>query len=198
MEKIVLDKIYRKRENFTLDVKNFLIFKNKINIVLGENGAGKSTLLNSLIEDDCILKEYKKTLLTQTSYTFNRSCIKNIEMVLKWNDQKKDPIEFLEIVDLVEKKDVLGNKLSGGEKKRLAFAMALATSADIILLDEPFANVDSKNQRKLIGIVESLKGKKTVILVSHRMSICKELGDYFMEIEEGKLVKSGTLEEFFK
>ncbi len=68
--------------------------------------------------------------------------------------------------------------------------MALATNADIILLDEPFVNVDKKNQLKIIKIIEDLKGEKTIVLVSHRVDICKTIGDYFTEIEDGKVLKS--------
>ncbi len=197
MENFVIDRINKKIGGFELDVENVTIIKNDINVILGENGAGKSTFLNCILENDNMLIGQKKTLLTQTSYTFNRSCLKNIEMVLKWNKGTKDPLEYLKIVDLEDKKDNIGKSLSGGEKKRLAFAMALATNSDIILLDEPFANIDSKNQKKLIEIIKSLKGEKTIILVSHRMSICKELGSYFMELDEGKLVRKGFADNFF-
>lgn len=187
-KKITIQQIYKNNGTFILDVKNFTVHLNKVNIILGENGSGKTTLLSAIIENENIFSEYKKILLTQNTYTFNRSCLKNIEMVLKWNNLDENALDYLKLVDLESKKDNIGKKLSGGEKKRLAFAMALATKADIILLDEPFANVDKKNQTKLIEVIKSLKGKKTIILVSHRLNICKEIGDYFMEMENGELV----------
>lgn len=195
-EKIIFEKIYKINNRFTLDVKNFCVFLNKINIILGENGAGKSTLLNVLLENDNYFQGHKKIMLTQNTYTFNRTCLKNIEMVLKWNKSNENPLDYLKMVDLEDKKDNIGNKLSGGEKKRLAFAMALATKSNVFLLDEPFANIDKKNQLKLIEIIKNLKGKKTIILVSHRTSICKEIGDYFTEMEDGKLIKSGSTDFF--
>ncbi len=197
MSKLVEENILVQRKNFELNIKELALVKNKVNIILGENGAGKSTLLNYLIENEKAFNGERKVLLTQTSYTFNKSCLKNIEMVLSWNKSNEDPLEYLKIVDLENKKDATGKNLSGGERKRLAFAMALATNADIILLDEPFANVDAKNQRKLIEIVKSLKDKKTIVVVSHRMNICKEIGDYFMLLEEGTLIKSGDISTFF-
>ncbi len=198
MEKFLIKKVHKTIGEFELNVENVVIIKNAINVIFGENGAGKSTFLNYIIEDKNIMEGKKKALLTQTSYTFNRSCLKNIEMVLKWNKTERTALELLKIVELEEKKNCIGKSLSGGEKKRLAFAMALATDADIILLDEPFANVDTKNQKKLIEIIESLKGDKTIIIVSHRINICKEHGTYFLELEEGKLVKNGFYDEFFQ
>ncbi len=197
ISKLVEENILVQRKNFELNIKELTLVKNKINIILGENGAGKSTLLNYLIENENAFNGERKVLLTQTSYTFNKSCLKNIEMVLSWNKSKEVPLKYLKLVDLESKKDKLGKELSGGEKKRLVFAMALATNAEIILLDEPFANVDVKNQKKLMEIIESLKNKKTIVIVSHRVNLCKEIGDYFMELEEGKLIKSGDISTFF-
>ncbi len=195
MEFLEINNIFYKTENFTLDIKKMKILKNKINIILGENGSGKSTLLNYIINND-VLKGYKKILLTQRNFVFNRSCEKNIEMVLKWNKSSeiKNSNYYLKLVGLENKKNILAKKLSGGEKKRLSFAMALATNADIILLDEPFANIDYKNQKKLIEILNKLKNKKNIIIVSHRVKICEDIGDYFMHIEEGKILKENIKE----
>ncbi len=196
MEYFEIKNLYKNINSFELNIEKLKILKNCVNVVIGENGAGKSTLLNMLIEENTTLEKYKKALLTQTSYTFNRSCLKNVQMVLKWNGLKSNPIEFLQIVGLEDKKDIVGKNLSGGEKKRLAFAMALATGADIILLDEPFANLDIKNQNKLIEIIKDLKGSKTVIIVSHRINICKGIGDYFTLLDSGNIVKSGLINSF--
>ncbi len=197
MSKLIQKDIVVERKDFKLDIKELTLLENKVNIILGENGAGKSTLMNYLIQNEKALNGERKVLLTQTSYTFNKSCLKNIEMVLSWNKSNENPLDYLKIVDLENKKDAVGKNLSGGEKKRLAFAMALATNANIVLLDEPFANVDVKNQKKLIEIVKSLKDKKTIVVVSHRVNICKDIGDYFMLLEEGKLVKEGDISAFF-
>lgn len=186
-EILYINKIVKKRNKFTLDIENLLIYKNKINIILGENGSGKSTFLNEVLNNSDVLNGHKKVLLTQNTYTFNRTCYANIAMVLKWNNSNKNPMEFLQLVELDNKKNDIGKNLSGGEKKRLAFAMALATDAEIILLDEPFANIDEKNQLKLIEIIKSLKKTKTIILVSHRLEICREIGDYFHKMNNGHL-----------
>ncbi len=197
MSKLIQKNIFVERKDFKLNIDEFCLLENKVNILLGENGAGKSTLMNYLIQHDTAFNGERKVLLIQTSYTFNKSCLKNIEMVLSWNKSTEDPLDFLKIVDLENKKNAVGKNLSGGEKKRLAFAMALATNSEILLLDEPFENVDVKNKKKLIEIVKSLKGKKTIVLVSHSINICKEIGDYFIELEEGELVKSGDASTFF-
>ncbi len=197
VNKLVQKNIQVLRKDFELNISELILLENKVNVILGENGAGKSTLLNYIIESQNAFGSKRKVLLTQTSYTFNKSCLKNIEMVLSWNKSNDNPLKYLKIVELENKKDTIGKNLSGGEKKRLAFAMALATNAEIILLDEPFANVDVKNQKKLIEIIKSLKNEKTVVVVSHRENICKDIGDYFMQLEEGALVKRGDISSFF-
>ncbi len=190
IDKININSIYKQNSEFILDVKNYSIYLNKVNVILGENGAGKSTLLKEIVENNIELVDYKKIMLTQSTFVFSKSCEKSVEMVLRWNNSKESAFEYLDKVGLLNKKSISGKKLSGGEKKRLAFSMALAKNADIILLDEPFANIDKKNQQKLIKIIKDLKDEKTIILVSHRENICREIGDYFIEIEDGKLVKS--------
>ncbi len=187
----------KQNNNFILDIDIFKIVENKINIIFGENGAGKTTLLNCIIDNKSVFSPNKKILLTQQSYTFNRTCEKNIEMVKKWNKSEKSALEFLEMVDLVDKKDEIGKNLSGGQKKRLSLAMALATDAEIILLDEPFANIDAKNQKKLIDIIKELENKKTIVIVSHRIDLCRDLGDYFIKLEDGGIVKAGIEREYF-
>lgn len=190
MDNLVAENILKNNGYFELKIDRLEIQKNKTNIVLGENGAGKSTLLNYIVEDVNIFGGIKKALLTQSSYTFSKTCVKNVEMVLKWNKSERDPLEFLELVDLLDKKDHKGNELSGGQRKRLAFAMALATEAELLLLDEPFANLDYENQRKLIEIIKNLKGKITIIIVSHRKDICQEIGDYFIYMRSGVIHKA--------
>lgn len=189
MDKLYANNIYKTKNEFVLDIKQLTILKNKTNVILGENGAGKSTLANYILENDTVFEGYKKTLLTQASYTFNRSCLKNVEMILKWNNNKQNALDFLKLVHLEHKKETKGKELSGGEKKRLALAMALATDSDIILLDEPFASIDAKNQNQMIEIINSLKGVKTVIIVSHRIDLCQRFGDLFMKMENGKIIE---------
>ncbi len=197
MSFLACDDLKQKKENFILHIENFKIAQNKINIILGENGAGKTTLLNYIIENKNIFNNYKKILLTQNSFVFNRSCIKNVEMVLKWNDINENAMDYLEVVGLSNKADINAKQLSGGEKKRLAFAVALATNADIIFLDEPFASIDYKNQIKLVEIIKKLQNK-TIVIVSHKMSVCKKIGDYFIYLENGKLTNEGYKEEYLK
>lgn len=184
--------IEQTKNTFNLSIKSLKIANRKVNIILGENGAGKTTLLNYLFSNDNAFEGHKKVLLTQTNYTFNRTCEKNVEMVLKWNNSTKQPTDLLDMVGLLTKKNAIGNELSGGEKKRLALAMALATEADVLLLDEPFANIDSKNQKKILEILKGLVGEKTIIVVSHRMDLSKELGDYYIWLEDGKIVEQMT------
>lgn len=83
-------------------------------------------------------------------------------------DQEK-ALEALEKVDLLHKKEAPFGSLSGGEAQRALIARALASNPDILLLDEPTASVDSATEHSLYDILMSLKGKKTILMVSHNL-----------------------------
>ena len=68
-----------------------------------------------------------------------------------------------------------GVRISGGEKQRISLARALLKDAEIILLDEPTSNLDSKNEEFLHKLIKELKGKKTLIIITHRPSTIKDV-----------------------
>lgn len=107
--------------------------------------------------------------------------------------------EALERVGLWEKRDAFASELSYGQRKLLEIARALATDADTILFDEPFAGLFPEMVKTVSGIIKELRaGDKTVILIEHDMAIIRELCDHVIVLEAGKLLAEGKPEEVLK
>ncbi|WP_159561764.1 lasso peptide biosynthesis B2 protein [Streptococcus halichoeri] len=87
-----------------------------------------------------------------------------------------------------------GISLSGGERQRLAMARAILSDAEIVLLDELTSNLDSINEKILKGVVNEIRGKKTVIIVAHRLSTVLD-SDVIYVLEHGRIVGKGTHDE---
>ncbi len=107
--------------------------------------------------------------------------------------------EVLERVGLWDKRNALAKELSYGQRKLLEIARALATDADIILFDEPFAGLFPEMVKTVSGILKELRaGDKTVILIEHDMALIRELCDRVIVLEAGKLLAEGKPEEVLK
>jgi lipopolysaccharide export system ATP-binding protein len=125
----------------------------------------------------------------------------NIKAVLEMTKlSKKDQAERLEILlaefRLNHVRKNLGQKLSGGEKRRTEIARALATDPKFILLDEPFAGVDPIAVEDIQLIVEKLKTKNIGVLITdHNVQETLSITDRAYLLFEGKILKSGTAEE---
>jgi ABC-type multidrug transport system fused ATPase/permease subunit len=84
-----------------------------------------------------------------------------------------------------------GSNLSGGQRQRIAIARALITEAPVMILDEPTSALDPNNERAITHTLNSLKGKRTIILVSHRLSTVVECDQIFM-MQHGEIIERGT------
>jgi ATP-binding cassette subfamily B protein len=87
-----------------------------------------------------------------------------------------------------------GANLSGGQRQRIAIARALITEAPIMILDEPTSALDPNNERAIADTLNSLKGQRTIILVSHRLSTVVQCDQIFM-MEKGLILERGTHDE---
>jgi ABC-type multidrug transport system fused ATPase/permease subunit len=85
-----------------------------------------------------------------------------------------------------------GASLSGGQRQRLALARALLADADILLLDEPTSALDAGSEARILEAIASLRGKRTVILVTHRRDALKH-ADHVLVLMNGRIAESGPL-----
>ena len=90
-----------------------------------------------------------------------------------------------------------GIRLSGGEKQRVGIARALYKDPEILILDEATSSLDNQTESAIVGSINSLKKKLTIIIVSHRLSTIKNC-DYIFYIKDGKIFDKGSLDYLLK
>jgi lipopolysaccharide export system ATP-binding protein len=189
--------------------------------LLGPNGAGKTTsfyMIVGLVRPDQgqvfldkleITKQpmYKRAqlgigYLPQEVSVFRKLSVEDnimaiLEMTPLTSIQRSEKLEkLLEEFGLVSIRKNLGNRLSGGEKRRTEIARALATDPKFILLDEPFAGVDPIAVEDIQSIISELRKRNIGILITdHNVQETLSITDRAYLLFEGKILKSGTAEE---
>ena len=202
-----------KGERNLINIPNLQFDSKSISVIIGPNGAGKSLLINliqglispstgtikvkSLTKDD---NRKKVSIMMQKPVFLRRTTEQNIQFVLELNKDKRKVsyLDVLERFDLIAQKKNLANKLSGGEKQRLALALAICTNSKILLLDEPTANADPLTTVKIEKIIkeEAIAGKK-ILLVTHNIPQAKRLGQDIAFIHRGKVLEHCDKAVFF-
>ncbi len=189
--------------------------------LLGPNGAGKTTsfyMMVGLVRPDqgqvfldeleiTKLPMYKRAqmgigYLPQEVSVFRKLSVEdNIMAILEMTDLSKEDRQakleqLLEEFSLTHVRKNLGNRLSGGEKRRTEIARALATNPKFVLLDEPFAGVDPIAVEDIQSIISELKKRNIGILITdHNVQETLSITDRAYLLFEGSILKSGTAEE---
>lgn len=205
-------------KDVSFSVKNGEIF-----IIVGPNGAGKTTLLRiiDLLEEptcgkiffdskpvdysakDKVALRRKIGMVFQQTVVFNMSVFDNVAYPLKIRGGDKRSIEqkvkaTLELMRLSDFKHKNALSLSGGEAQRVAIAQALVTEPELLLLDEPTANLDPRNVsivEEAISYVNKERGT-TVIMTTHNILQAENLAHRIAFLNEGKIGAIGTFQEF--
>lgn len=141
--------------------------------------------------------------VSQDTFLFNESIMENIRIGRPdASDEEVISVsklaqchDFIMELDRGYDTDVgdAGNKLSGGEKQRITIARAILKNAPIIILDEATTFTDSENEDKIQEALNSLVGKKTLIVIAHRLSSIVE-SDNIILMDDGNLLMQGTHE----
>ena len=190
--------------------------KGEIIGIVGESGCGKSTFLKLLlrfwqkssgeirfggvdvddIDTDILLKNV--TMVSQTTYLFDETIEENLRIAKPDATQEEleaacrmaSVHEF--ILSLPEgyktRVGTLGDNLSAGEKQRIGLARAFLRGSEWILLDEPTSNVDSINEGITLKALQAQKGKKSILLVSHRESTMA-IADRIYRVKDGRMTE---------
>ncbi|MEZ5739368.1 MAG: ABC transporter ATP-binding protein [Burkholderiaceae bacterium] len=107
--------------------------------------------------------------------------------------QLREPaMRYLEQVRLADRADVIVHELSHGERRQLEIAMALATKPSLLLLDEPMAGMSQEESLRMVDLLNSLKGDKSMLLVEHDMDAVFALADRISVLVFGRLIACDT------
>jgi len=197
-------------DNFKLSVESLALQPRRIYALTGPNGAGKSTLLRVMAlltapqtgsvafaghePHELARQRQKVTLVEQSPYLFKGSVEDNLSYGLRLRgiDSKERSMRIgatLAIVGLQGFEQRQAKQLSGGESQRVALARALVLKPELLLLDEPTANIDSNS---LEGYETLLKGLPefgvTVVFSTHDPSQSRRLGEEVLRLENGHLI----------
>ena len=195
------------------------IKKGQLVILKGVSGSGKTTLLSIIgalqkptsgtleVEGEQIarlpdiysseFRLHKLGFVFQSFNLFNELSVKDniIQPLIPLNLKKEKIVHKIEhalkLANITHKKNELVQNLSGGEKQRAAIARALINNPDIILCDEPTANLDKENSLKFIEILKELKSLGKTIVVATHDSLFEELHfvDKVVKMENGQIIE---------
>lgn len=195
-----------------LDIDELTIPKNKITCILGQSGSGKTTLLrllNKLIscdsgelyynnknynDIDSVELRREVVMLSQNPSIFNGTIKDNLLIGLKFSEK---PLalddELNKILDIVQLNKTLeddAERLSGGEKQRLALGRVLLMEPEVFLLDEPSSALDENTEKLIIERLVSIskRNNKTLIMVTHSKNMANLFSDNIIKMSNGKLV----------
>lgn len=192
---------------------------NKIIVLLGVNGAGKSTLMRILAgledaDDGEILFNNQKTnakerrqvatLVFQKTAMFTLNVYDNLAYGLKIRKVPNEEIEkrvpdALAAVRLSGFEKRRAKKLSGGEQQRIALARAFLLDSNVLLLDEPTANLDP-NSASIIekAIVSKKSSERIIIMATHNLNQARRMADEIIHIHNGEIVEVSKPDDFFE
>jgi ABC-type Fe3+/spermidine/putrescine transport system ATPase subunit len=198
--------------------------KGKITAIVGESGSGKTTLLKLLggimKQDDGEILFHGKplplrvvgavdplptiTMVSQDHYEMdNKATVwDNVARALPPEDKFyhiQKTTQALNLMGINDLRDQLFEKLSGGEKQRVTIAKALINRPEILMLDEPFNQVDATHRDSLQQDIRQIVKEwgVTVVLVSHNPAEILSMADQLVVLKEGEIVESGTPESLY-
>ena len=195
---------------------SLVIGKGEFVALLGPNGAGKTTLVEMMEglrkpdKGEILIqgmtwkrneKELRKIIglsLQETRFVEKltvRETLRLFGSFFNLGDPQADKV--ITLTQLEEKQKSLVGTLSGGQRQRLALAVALLNDPEILFLDEPTTGLDPHARLDLWNILRDLKkeGHTTLILTTHYMEEAESLCDKIIIIDEGKILREGTLDE---
>ena len=211
-------KIYNTRngEMVALNGVTLDIHDNEFICVVGPSGCGKSTLLNiiaGLLEPTsgavyCDGKEVKGTG-TDRGVVFQQYALfpwltvkKNVMFALemrgiKGKQAEEEAMKYLEMVQLEKFAEHYPKELSGGMKQRVAIARAYAVNPSVLLMDEPTSALDPISTLKIEDLMDDLKSRYTVAIVTHNMQQAARIADYTAFFLVGEVVEYACTNELF-
>ena len=194
--------------------------------IIGMSGAGKSTLVRCInmlerpTSGEIIVNGKRMDTMspaqlraarrgiTMIFQRFNllmqRNCLDNVCFPMELSGVSRREAaaraqELLETVGLPDKAKAYPAQLSGGQQQRVAIARALATDPQVLLCDEATSALDPKTTRQILALIGDINRKLgiTVVIITHQMSVVKEVCDHVAILDDGEVVESGLVSTVF-
>ncbi|MDR2976668.1 MAG: ABC transporter ATP-binding protein [Streptococcaceae bacterium] len=191
--------------NLVLDRINLELPRGQIVALIGENGAGKSTLINIINnlaqatsgEVVMNISRDKIGVMLQGNMSLSRVKVsESIRLAQSLYPQNMDYTELLRLSTLEVQENQLMTKLSGGQKRRLSFALALAGNPELIFLDEPTTGMDPERRASFWTEVKRLSDEgRTFFITSHYLEELENVADRLLLLKDRRIVFDGTIEQ---
>ncbi len=187
----------------------------RLTVLMGPNGAGKTTLLRLIhglarpsagtVRYGCGRVEAlrRQAFVFQSPVVLRRSVLDNLAYPLRLRDMPRQ--EALEMatdwgrqVGLGALLDHRATTLSGGEKQKLALARALITGPDLLLLDEPTANLDGRSKKAIEAmLLDAARAGTRVLIATHDLPEARRLADDVIFMARGRIYEHAPADQFF-
>lgn len=185
--------------------------------LLGPNGAGKTTTIEMIeglqqadggsvavlgtvwgksAAGDHAIRQRIGVALQDTQLADKQTVFEVVHLFRSLYDRGRDPLQVLEWLDLMEKKDTRYHKLSGGQKQRVILACAFISDPDILFLDEPTTGLDPQARLQVWQVVRTyLASGGTVVVTTHYMEEAAQMCDRIAIMDAGRVIATGTPQE---
>lgn len=216
--------VYPDKTEVSICGLDFVVHKGERIVILGHNGSGKTTLLLHILgllkpvegmvsvfglspSDDFkkIRKRVGVVFQNVDEQIIGPTVYDDIAFPLRNEGQAKDEVqrqveEVGALLDICHIMNKIPHYLSGGQKKKVALAGALALSPELLIMDEPFDGLDPKSKKEIIDIINKLNSCKgvTTIITTHDINIVPYIADIIYILDKGKIIRSGGPEEIFQ
>jgi len=194
--------------------------------IIGSSGSGKTTLIDimlglleprsgSVVVNDKIIStnnsQWRKHVayLPQQIFLIDNTMRKNIALGVE--ESEIDDAKVMKVIRQVQLTDVVsqlpngldtilgerGVRLSGGQRQRIALARALYHDRDVLIMDESTSALDSETENEIVREMKQLKGKKTIIVIAHRLTTLKHC-ERIYKLDNGRIVDVGSYEKIIE
>ena len=218
---------YPNKEEPALNELDMSISTNNVIGIVGPSGSGKSTLIDILlgliypqkghlkIDNEIINMKNRRSwqntigFVAQSIFLSEGTIAENVAFGLPSNqidlDQVNHALEIAHLSEFVKslkngintKVGERGVQLSGGQRQRIGIARALYNNAQVLVLDEATSSLDGITEKMIMEAIDAFSGKKTIILVAHRLKTVQKCDQIFF-IDKGKVIDQGTYQELIK
>ncbi len=155
-------------------------------------GMSKSYQINQLFESLTVSENLVIPVLARSRGRFRADMLRGVHRVPGLDEQVQ---AAMALVQLGHRANTPVHELAYGEKRRLEIGLALATGANILLLDEPLAGMSPEERVHVVALLKSVRQGRTMVIVEHDMDAMFELAEHITVLHEGRLLADGRADE---